>query len=105
MCGRWIGSVSRVGNEHRASMRSCGAVTSIEKCTDDHDSGHLTVRACGRLQRDTRQACDFREVLLEFENHLERALRVRFLSQWMQVGEAGDSRHTLVEARVVFHRA
>src|SRR5262245_10294054 len=101
----WIGAVSGVGNQHRASMRSGGAVTLIEKCTDDHDPGHLTVHACGWLQRYGRQAGDFCEVLLELVNHFERALCILFVSQRVQVGEAGDSRHTFVETRVVFHGA
>ncbi len=45
-------------------MRSGGAVTLIEKCTNDHDSGHLAMRARGRLQRDAGQTRDFGEVLL-----------------------------------------
>src|SRR5690349_12793179 len=85
-------------------MRSGGAVALIEKRADDHDARHLAMRARGWLQRNARQSGDFREMLLEFVNHLKRALRVVFFSQWMEIREAGDSRHSFVEARVVFHR-
>ena len=46
------------------------------KGANDHYAGHLTVRACGWLQVKSGQARDFREVFLQFVDHLQRALRV-----------------------------
>src|ERR1041384_4215193 len=85
-------------------MRRGGTVALIEKRTDDHDARHLAMRACRWLQRNAGQSGDFREMLLEFVNTLERALRVVFFSQRVEIREAGNSRPSFVEARVVFHR-
>jgi hypothetical protein len=44
-------------------------------------------------------------VLLQLEHHFERALRVLFCGERVEIGEARDARHAFVEARVVLHRA
>ena len=86
-------------------MRSRGAVAGVEKRADDHDASHFAVRARGGLKRDARQTRDLREMLLEFVNDFEGALRVALVSERMKICEPCDTRDAFVEARVVLHRA
>ena len=81
------------------------AIARVDKSANDHDAGHLAVRAGGRLQRNAGQAGDFREVLLKFVDNFQRALRLGFRSQRVKIRKAGDARHLFVQPRVVFHRA
>src|SRR5215208_7567039 len=85
-------------------MRRGRAVTRIEERTNDHDAGHLAVRPRGGLQRNAGQACDLREVFLEFVDYLQRTLCVRVVSQRMKISEARDARYSFVQSRVVLHR-
>src|ERR1051326_275100 len=105
MRGSGIRAVGGIGNQHRAAARTGGAVAGIEKRPDHHDARHLAMCAGGRLQRNTGQAGDLRETLLQLVNHLQRALNVGFIRQRMKVSKARDARDALVQTRVVFHRA
>ena len=81
------------------------AVARIDKRANDHDAGHLAVRAGGRLQRNARQSGDFGEMLLKFVNDFQRALRFCLGSERMQICKARDTRDLFIQARVVLHRA
>ena len=71
MSGSWIRSVSTVGNQHRTPFcRRFIAVARINEGANDHDTGHLAVRAGRGLQRNAGQAGDLGEVLLQLVNHL-----------------------------------
>src|SRR5215831_5388805 len=98
MCRGWVGPVRGIRDEHRAALRrSFLAVASIDKRTDDHDAGHLAVRACRRLQGNAGQPGDLSEMLLEFVDDLQSSLRFSFGSEWMQIGKICDARDLLIQ--------
>ena len=101
-----IRSMRGIGNQHRAAQcRLLLAVARVDERANDHNTGHLAVRAGRRLQRNAGQTGDFGEVLLKFVNHFERTLRFSFGSQRVKIRKARNARDFFVQARVIFHRA
>ena len=77
----------------------------VERGPDRHHAAQLAVRARLGRQRDRRHAGQLDQPARELGDQLERALHGRERLQRMDVAEAGQPRHLLVEARVVLHRA
>ena len=71
----------------------------------EHEPGQLSLRPRGGLERDCVQAADLGEDLLQAPHELERALRPVLLLKRMEVAEARERDHALVDPRVVLHRA
>ncbi len=71
----------RAPNRESASCgdcEACRAIARVDEGANDHDARHLAVRAGGRLQRNSWQARDLGEMLLQFVNHLQaRLVRLR----------------------------
>ena len=97
----------RVGDEHDVATRLitfADAVARIEEGADDHDAGHLAVRARGRLQRDAGETRKLRQVLLQLVYDGERALRVLCGRERVQISETRNARYLFIQPRVVLHR-
>ena len=77
------------------------------RCAGAHhqDAGELAVRPCHRLRRNARQARDLGQQTLQLIDHVQRTLGRLFRLHGMQLAEARQRSHVLVQARVVFHGA
>jgi len=71
----------------------------------NYTSGQFAMRSGRGLEAHVRQAADLRERALEQPHHLERSLRPGGGLHRVQAGMSRDRRDTLVELRVVLHRA
>ena len=72
---------------------------------DRHHAAELAMRARLRRHRDGVHARHRQQGVGERLNDFERSLRRRDRLQWVDVGEARQARHFLVETRIVLHRA
>ncbi len=98
---RGVGAVGAVRHEHDAAL---GALSASPVVGPDHqDAGQLAVSAGGRLEADGVHAGDGREVALELEEELERALHGLLGLVGVEVLE--ELRRLLVDLRVVLHGA
>ena len=97
-----IGTVRVVGYQHDVAM-SLAVVFMVG--FDEHQARQLAMRARRGLQRDTRHARNFRQVLLQFVDQLDRALHRAVWLQGMDAREAGQYRHVLVDLGIVLHGA
>ena len=98
-----IGAVSRVGDDDLAALLVLAAV--LEVRADQRQSGQLTLRSRGRLQRHCLQPDHLRQDLLQPPHQLQRPLRILVVLIGVQVAEPGQADQPLVDARVVLHRA
>src|SRR4029450_2036827 len=71
----------------------------------EHEPRQLALRPGRGLERDSRQAGDLGEDLLEAPHELEGALRAVLLLERVEIAEAGEVHDSLVDPRVVLHRA
>ena len=93
--------VRRVGRDHRVALLAAVGEVSAHQ----HQAGELSLRSRRRLERARVQARDLGEDLLQAPHQLEGALRRLGILKRVQVAEAGMRDHSLVDARVVLHRA
>ncbi len=100
---RRVRSVRGVGRDDRVTLVRLAAIGEVR--AHQHQARQLSLRACCGLQGHGRKPGHLGEDLLELPHQLERTLRALVLLVWVQVGEAGKPRETLVDARVVLHRA
>ncbi len=91
------------GNENLAPGRRFAL--RLDRRADRHHAAHFAVRARLRGKRDRLHAGQLDQPAAEFAHQRERALHRLFRLQRMNVGEARKSRHLLVEARIMLHRA
>ncbi len=99
--GRRIGAVRGIRNEHdRALVAARG-----ERGLDRHHAAHLAVRSGFRRERDRRHAGHFQKPARQFRDQVDRAGQCRKRLQRMNVADARQPRHCLVQARIVLHRA
>ena len=100
---RRVRAVGRVGGDHGRPLLALSPVGEVG--AHEHESGELALRAGCRLERDRVEPCDLCQDLLQAPHQLERALRPLLLLMWVQVTEARQHDDSLVDARVVLHRA
>ena len=98
-----VRAVRGVGDHDLAPLLTLAAL--VEVRAHQQQPGELALAAGGRLQADRVEARDLAQDLLEMPFELERALRRIVLDQRVQVAEARQPDESLVDARVVFHRA
>ena len=91
----------RVGHEHLRPLLAARLVIGA----DHEDARELALGAGRGLERDGVHPGDLGEVPRQLVHELERTLRQGLGRQRMDLGEAGQPRHVLVELRVVLHRA
>ena len=72
---------------------------------DRHHAAHLAMRAGGGRHRHGRHAGQGLEPVRQAIDQLQRALHGRDRLQRMEVADAGEARHLLVDARIVLHGA
>ena len=72
---------------------------------DEQNAGELTVRARRGLERDSVHAEDLAKLSAQRVQRLERALRGLDALERVELGEARQRRHVLVDLGVVLHRA
>ncbi len=96
-----IGPVRGVGGEHLGSPFAAVGVVGAGQ----QQAGQLAVGAGRGLQADVRQAADLAQRLLEQPHQLQRPLCPPRVLRRMQASVSGKRRHTLIQTRVVLHRA
>ena len=99
--GRRIGAVGRFRHQHDRARLAAGG----ERRLDRHHAAQLAVGAGLGAQGDRRHAGHLDQPVRQLGDQLERAGHGRLRLQRVDVGEAGQPRHLLVEARVVLHGA
>ena len=100
---RRVGAVRRFRRQHDLALGPLAA--RLEGGGDRHHAAHLAMRAGGRRHRHGRHAGQRLQPVRQAVDQLERALHGRDRLQGMQVADAGQARHLLVDARVVLHGA
>ena len=100
--GRRIGAVRALGDEDDFPVP---LATRFERRADREHAAQLAMRARLRAHRDRVHAGERDEPVRELLDHLERALHALHRRERVDVGETGEPRHLLVEARIVLHRA
>ena len=101
--GRRIGAVRRIRHQHRPAR--IALALGGDRRLDRHHAEKLAMGAGLRRERNGRHAGQRREIAGELAHELERALHGRDRLQGMDVAEAGQPRHALVEAGIVLHGA
>ena len=99
--GRRVGAVGGFRHEHDRAL----VAARLQRRLDRHHAAELAVRAGLGAHRDRRHAGHLEQPAAELGDQLERAGHGRDRLQRMDVAEARQPRHLLVEARVVLHRA
>ena len=99
--GRRIGAVRRLRHQHDRALLAARR----ERRLDRHHAAQLAMRAGLRRQRDRRHAGQLAQPARQLGDQRERARHGRLRLQRMDVAEAGQPRHLLVQARIVLHRA
>ena len=98
---RRVGAVGGLRHEHRRPL----VAARVERRLDRHHAAELAMRAGLGAHRDRGHAGHLEQPAAELGDQVERARDRRQRLQRVDVGEAGQPRHLLVEARVVLHRA
>ncbi len=101
--GGRVGAVGRGRDQHLAAllMLALGFVGGA----DGHQAAQLAVRAGLGRQGHRRHPRQRRQPVGQLVHQLQRALNRRLRLQRVDVREARQARHLLVQARVVLHRA
>ena len=99
--GRRIGAVRRIRHQHDRALLAARR----ERRLDRHHAAELAMRAGLRRHRDRRHAGQLAQPARQLGDQLERALHGRLRLQRMDVAEARQPRHLLVQARIVLHGA
>ena len=101
--GGGIGAVGGIGNEDDGARLVLAARR--KRRLDRHHAAELAVRTRLRRHRHRAHASQREQRLGQRVDQLERALHGRDRLQRMEIGEARQARHLLVEPRIVLHRA
>ena len=101
--GRRIRTVRRIGDDDGRALRAFASL--VEVGFGDEQRREFRVRARCGIERKRGHAEDRAEVALEIVHRAERALREFVRGEGMQIAEARQIRHRIVDARVVLHRA
>ena len=96
-----VGAVGGVGSEDPGPSFAAIGVEGAGQ----QQPRELAVGAGGGLQADVRQATDLAQRLLQQPHQLQRPLGPARVLGGVQAGVAGQRRHTLIQTRVVLHRA
>ena len=99
--GRRICAVRRLRHQHDVALGAFRVVRGLDR---EH-AREFAMRAGLRRQRHRRHAGQLHQVVAEPLHQLERALHGLLRLQRMDVAEARQPRHLLVQPRVVLHRA
>ena len=99
--GRRIGAVRRIRHQHDRALLAARR----ERRLDRHHAAQFAMRARLRRQRDRRHAGQFAQPARQLGDQRERARHGRLRLQRMDVAEAGQPRHLLVQPRIVLHGA
>ena len=82
----------RIGNQHHAAVFRRFAVSFVEECTNEQNARHLALSSGGRLQTNARKSGDFRQIVLQIVDQLQRALRAKGYDVVVRnAGVAGDT--------------
>ncbi len=100
---RRVRAVGRFGNEHLPPGRRLAA--RFDRGADRHHAAHLAMRARLGRERDRVHAGQFDQPAAQLGHKIERALHRLFRLQRMNVREAWEPRHLLVQARIMLHGA
>jgi hypothetical protein len=101
--GRRVGAVRRIRHEHRLAGRALAF--RVDGGLDRHHAEELAMGAGLGREGDGGHAGERREIARELAHELERALHGRDRLERMDVADARQPRHALVEARIVLHGA
>ena len=101
--GRRIGAVRRIRHQHRPAR--IALALGGDRRLDRHHAEKLAMGAGLRRERNGRHGGQRREIAGELAHELERALQGRDRLQGMNVADARQPRHALVEAGIVLHGA
>ena len=98
-----VGAVGRVRNEHDAPR--IGLAARFERRADRDHAAKLAMRAGLGRKRHRLHAGQLKQPAAQLLHERQRALHRLLRLQRMDVGEARQPRHLLVQARIVLHRA
>ncbi len=101
--GRRVRAMRRFGDEHLAPRRALAA--RLDRRADRDHAAQLAMRAGLGRQRRRLHARQFKKPARKLHHQRERALHGFLRLQWMDVREARQPRHLLVQARIVLHGA
>ncbi|MDF2973271.1 MAG: hypothetical protein K0R61_3721 [Microvirga sp.] len=101
--GGGVRAVRRIGHEHHVAGRALAL--GLDGSLDRHHAAELAMGTGLRRERHGGHVGERDEIAAEFVHQLQRALHGGDRLQRMHVGEAGQTRHALVEARIVLHGA
>ena len=99
--GRGIGAVRGFRHQDALARIALGQ----QRGADGHDAAQLAMRAGGRRHRDRRHVGQRLQPVRQLVDQLQRALHGGDRLHRMQIADAGQPRHLLVEARIVLHGA
>ena len=99
--GGWICAVRGIGNQHFLAR----AALLLQVCANQKQSGELSLRACGRLQRNGVHPGNFEQAFFQQAQDFQAALREFLRLIGMLRRDSFEPRYEFIHARVVLHGA
>src|SRR4029079_10774383 len=100
---RRVGAVRGVGDDDLAALVALAPLGEVG--AHQQEAGQLALRAGCGLERHAVEARDLSQRLLQLPAHAQGALGAGFVLMRVEVAEAGQRGESLVDPRVVLHRA
>ena len=97
-----VGAMGRIGDDH---LRALDVATALMVAADDHQTRQLAMSTGAGIEREVVEASERGEAALEVIDHLQGALSRLDGLQRVEVVEARQGGHFLVDDGVVLHRA